>query len=89
MAAIGVRGVPALLFLVGIICTWPGYGEPGGFRFEKETPQLRNAGCETCHGRAEPTAKPATKTIAKESLPRPIASGATVPNGLRRLDTGL
>ncbi|SPF44956.1 conserved exported hypothetical protein [Syntrophobacter sp. SbD1] len=112
MAAIGMRRVFALLFSLGIVCTWlgygraqernkyvgsetckachaeeyesflkhskkvgsyqsialmkkelsgselqgcykchtTGYGEPGGFRSEQETPQLKNAGCETCHG---------------------------------------
>ncbi|HIJ68796.1 MAG TPA: hypothetical protein HPP81_06780 [Deltaproteobacteria bacterium] len=62
-------------------CHTTGCGEPGGFRSEQETPQLRNARCEHATARAGPTAKPATETISKESLPRPIASGATVPKG--------
>ena len=31
-------------------CHTTGYNRPGGFRSETETPALKNAGCEVCHG---------------------------------------
>jgi hypothetical protein len=31
-------------------CHTTGYGKPGGFRSDQETPHVKDAGCEVCHG---------------------------------------
>ena len=45
-------------------CHTTGYGQPGGFVSLEETPHLKNAGCEVCHGPgAEHTRKADSATI--------------------------
>jgi peroxiredoxin len=39
-------------------CHVVGYGEPGGFKSARETPELEDVGCESCHGRGGPHLSP-------------------------------
>jgi len=41
-----------------IRCHVVGYGEPGGFTSARETPELEDVGCESCHGRGGPHLSP-------------------------------
>jgi peroxiredoxin len=39
-------------------CHVVGYNEPGGFKSARETPELEDVGCESCHGRGGPHLSP-------------------------------
>jgi hypothetical protein len=48
-------------------CHTTGYGKPGGFISLEETPHLKNAGCEVCHGPGSEHAKTSEpETIIKD-----------------------
>lgn len=44
------KGLRASEFQKCYECHTTGYGTPGGFKSEKDTPHLKDAGCEVCHG---------------------------------------
>ena len=49
-------------------CHTTGYGKPGGFQSESETPNLSIAGCEVCHGPGSLHAKTESKSDIKSTL---------------------
>ncbi len=44
------KGLSDAEFQACFECHTTGYKQSGGFRSEHETPELKNAGCEVCHG---------------------------------------
>jgi nitrate/TMAO reductase-like tetraheme cytochrome c subunit len=44
------KGLTDAEFRTCFECHTTAYGQPGGFRSEVETPHLKDAGCEVCHG---------------------------------------
>lgn len=44
------KGLSDTEFQTCFECHTTGHGKPGGFVSEEETPHLRDAGCEVCHG---------------------------------------
>ncbi|MEA1990840.1 MAG: cytochrome c family protein [Thermodesulfobacteriota bacterium] len=49
-------------------CHTTGYGKPSGFVSLEETPHLKNAGCEVCHGPGEFHVKKKSPEYIKKSL---------------------
>ena len=49
-------------------CHTTGYGKPGGFISIEETPHLKNAGCEVCHGPGERHLKSEAATDIKTKI---------------------
>ncbi len=48
--AVMKKGLTDTEFEMCFECHTTGYKKPGGFRSERETPNLKEAGCEVCHG---------------------------------------
>jgi len=44
------KGLTEAEFRTCFECHTTGFGQPGGFQSVQDTPHLKNAGCEVCHG---------------------------------------
>nr|HDN00750.1 cytochrome C [Deltaproteobacteria bacterium] len=44
------NGLTEMEFRTCFECHTTGFGQPGGFQSIQDTPHLKNAGCEVCHG---------------------------------------
>ncbi|HIC91429.1 MAG TPA: cytochrome C [Syntrophaceae bacterium] len=49
-------------------CHTTGYGKPGGFVSLEETPHLKNAGCEVCHGPSKAHAESGNPAYIKRKV---------------------
>jgi hypothetical protein len=64
-------------------CHTTGFGRPGGFRSEEETPDLMNAGCEVCHG---PGSRHVVSTDRKDIKGRLTLEDCAVCHNQDRID---
>ncbi len=62
------RGLTAEELKTCYECHTTGYGKPGGFKSESETPGLSIAGCEVCHGPGSLHAETESKDDIKSTL---------------------
>ncbi|MFH1020905.1 MAG: cytochrome c family protein [Pseudomonadota bacterium] len=64
-------------------CHTTGYGKPGGFVNIKETPHLKNAGCEVCHGPGSIHAQTGAPAAIKRHLTKEECEGCHTSERVR------